>query len=184
MMQDENTKNMELTREEKILNTIVNTSILLASTLMDGLSELMVNVTGEMASGMTEAFSGEEAGKEVRENVKQNLPEVSDKIRVMISNMREDIYLQMEQRNKEIAPLMTDPVFDVGPKKVDAYDFGIPKLSARLDDDTLAQYTYLLISEDATFAELFGQLMEWLNSLPQPPKNIESKSQVALEGNL
>ena len=145
MMQDENTKNMELTREEKILNTIVNTSILLASTLMDGLSELMVNVTGEMASGMTEAFSGEEAGKEVRENVKQKLPEVSDKIRVMISNMREDIYLQMEQRNKEIAPLMTDPVFDVGPKKVDAYDFGIPKLSARLDDDTLAQYTYLLI---------------------------------------
>lgn len=174
-MQNQNSKSIESTREDKIMNTIVNTTILLMSTLMGGLGELMVNVTGELASGMTEAFSGEKAGKEAREKVKQKLPEVNDKMREMISSMRKDIYLQMEQKNKEIAPFMADPVFDLGPQKVDAYDFGMPKLTEQLDDDTLAQYTYLLISEDATFTELFGHLMEWLNKLPKEPKDTENK---------
>jgi len=174
-MQDQNSNSSELSREDKIMNTIVNTSILLMSTFMGGFSELMVNVTSEVASGMTEAFAGEEAGKGAREKVKQKLPEVNDKMRAMISDMRKDIYLQMEQTNKEIAPFMADPVFDVGPQKVDAYDFGILKLSSRLDDDTLAQYSYLLVSEDAAFAELFGQLMDWLNSLPKAPKELGNK---------
>jgi hypothetical protein len=174
-MQDQNSKSVDSGREDKIMNTIVNTSILLMSTFMGGFNELIVNVTGELASGMTETFSGEEAGKEAREKVKQKLPEVNDKMRALISDMRKDIYMQMEQKNKEIAPFMTDPVFDLGPQKVDAYDFGIPKLSSRLDDDTLAQYSYLLVSEDATFAELFGQLMDWLNSLPKAPKDAQNK---------
>jgi hypothetical protein len=174
-MQDQNSNSVELNREDKIMNTIVNTSILLMSTFMGGFSELMVNVTSELASGMTEAFSGEEDGKKAREKVKQKLPEVNDKMRAMISDMRKDIYLQMEQKNKEIAPFMTDSVFDLGPQKVDAYDFGLPKLSSRLDDDALAQYSYLLVSEDATFTELFGQIMDWLNSLPKTPKDIEDK---------
>ncbi len=163
--------NVELSREEKITNTIVNTSILLMSTLMGGLSELMVNVTSEMAAGMTEAFVGEKAGAETREKLQQKLPEVNDKMRAMISDMRKDIYSQMEAKSKEIAPFMSDPVFDLGPQKVDAYDFGMSKLSSRLDDDTLARYSCLLVSDDAAFAELFGKLMDWLNSLPKPPKD-------------
>ena len=174
-MQDQNSNIVELSREDKIMNTIVNTSILLMSTFMGGFNELVVNVTSELASGMTEAFAGEEAGKEAREKVKQKLPEVNDKMRAMISDMRKDIYLQMEQKNNELAPFMADPVFDLGPQKIDAYDFGIPKLSSRLDDDALAQYSYMLVSEDATFAELFGQLMDWLNSLPKAPKDTENK---------
>jgi len=55
-------------------------------------------------------------------------------------------------------PFLADPVFDEGLLKVDSYDFGIPKLSAELDDDTLAQYTYLLVSEDTTFAEFFPRI--------------------------
>jgi hypothetical protein len=170
-MKDKKTSNVELSREDKITNTIVNTSILLMSTLMGGLSEMMVNVTGEMAAGMTEAFQGPEAGAETRKEVKQKLPEVNDKMRAMISDMRKDIYAQMEAKSKEIAPFMADPVFDLGPKSVDAYDFGMPKLSSKLDDDTLARYSCLLASEDAAFAELFGKLMDWLNSLPKPPKD-------------
>ena len=172
---DQNSNSVELSREDKIMNTLVNTSILLMSTFMGGFNELVVNVASEFASGMTEAFSGEEAAKITREKVNQKLPEVNNKMRAMISDMRKDIYAQMEQTNKEIAPFMADPVFDLGPQKVDAYDFGIPKLSSRLDDDTLAQYSYLLVSEDATFAELFGQLMNWLNSLPKAPKDTENQ---------
>jgi len=143
--------------------------------LMGGFTELMVNVTGELAPGITEAFSDEEAGREAREKVKQELPEVNDKMRVMMSDIRKDIYLQMEQKKKDIAPLMADPLFELGPQKVEAYDFGIPKLSSQLDDDTLAQYSYLLVGEDANFTELFGQLIDWLNSLPKPPKDLDKK---------
>jgi hypothetical protein len=170
-MKDQNSTNVELSREDKIMNTIVNTSILLMSTLMGGLSEIMVNVTGELASGMTEAFSGEKAGKETSEKIRQKLPEVNDKMKAMISDIRKDIYSQMEQKNKEITPFMSDPMFDLGPQKVDAYDFGMPKLSSRLDDKTIAQYSYLLTSEDATFTELFGKLIDWLNNLPKAPKD-------------
>jgi hypothetical protein len=174
-MQDQNSNSVELSREDKIMNTIVNTSILLMSTLMGGFSELMVNVTSELASGMTEAFAGEKSGKEAREKVKEKLPEVNDKMRAMISDMRKDIYLQMEKKHEEIAPFMTDPVFDLGPQKVDTYDFGLPKLTSRLDDNTLAQYSYLLVNEDAKFVELFSQIMDWLNSLPKAPKDTENK---------
>ena len=170
-MQDQHSESKETSREDKIMNTIANTSILLMSTLMGGLSELMVNVTGELASGMTEALAGKKEAKEARKKVKQKLPEVNGKIMEMISSMRKDIYQQMEQKKKEIEPYLTDPLFDLGPQKVSSYNFGIPKLTEQLDDKTLAQYTYLLVSENATFVDLFGQLMEWLNKLPKTPED-------------
>jgi hypothetical protein len=58
-MQNQNANSVELSREDKIMNTIVNSSILLMSTFMGGFSELVVNVTSEFASGMTDAFAGE-----------------------------------------------------------------------------------------------------------------------------
>jgi hypothetical protein len=53
-------------RESKIMNTVINTSIILMITLMGGFSELMVGVTGAFASGMAEAVGGQEAGEKVR----------------------------------------------------------------------------------------------------------------------
>jgi hypothetical protein len=174
-MHNEKPENVEPSRERKIMNTIMNTSVILMGTLMGGFGELMVNVTGEIASGTAEAFSGEEAGKEIRREAKQKLPEVNNQMRTMMSEMRKDIYAQMEQKEKEILPFLADPVFDEGLRKVDSYDFGIPKLSTELDDDTLAQYTYLLVSEDATFAEFFQGLTNWMNSLPSLPGITENK---------
>ena len=162
-------------REKRIMNAVVNTSIILMGTLMGGFAELFMNASGAMASGMAEAIGGEEAGEEVSQEVKQKLPEVNDKMRAMMSDMRKDIYLQIEQKRKEIEPFLSDPVFDVGPKKIDEYDFGLPKLTEELDDDALAQYTYLLVSEDATFAELFGALSEWINTLPALPSKTDNK---------
>jgi uncharacterized membrane protein len=162
-------KEAELTRDNKIMNAVVNTSIILMSTLMEGFGEIVVGVTGTMASGMAEMTGGEKAKEETEQEFKQKLPEVTDKMRSMISDIRKDLYKQMEQKRKEIEPLISDPVFDVGPKTIEKYDFGIPKLTQELDDSTLAQYTYLLLSEDATFGELFAALGDWMNSLPQFP---------------
>jgi uncharacterized membrane protein len=162
-------------REKRIMNAVVNTSIILMSTLMGGFTEMIVNSTGAMASEMAEAIGGENAGEEVNQRVKQKLPEVNDEIRAMMSDMRKDIYSQIEQKRKEIELFLSDPVFDAGPKKIDEYDFGLPKLTEELDDDVLAQYNYLLISEDATFAELFGALAEWINTLPALPSKTVNK---------
>ncbi len=162
-------------REKRIMNAVVNTSIILMGTLMGGLSEMFMSTTGAMPSGIVEAIGGEKAGEEVRQRVNQKLPEVNEKIRAMMSDMRKDIYLQIEQKRKEIEPFLSDPMFDVGPKKINEYDFGLPKLTEELDDDTLAQYSYLLVSEDATFAELFKALSEWINTLPSLSSKTENK---------
>ncbi len=162
-------------REKRIMNAIVNTSIVLMGMLMGGFTELMVNVTGTVASGMAEAVGGEEAGEKVNKEFKEKVPEVNEKMKAMMSDMRKDMYVQIAQNIKEIEPFMSDPIFDIGPQKIDEYDFGIPKLTEELDDGTLAQYSYLLVSEDATFAELFKQLTEWLNNLPKTPEKAKKK---------
>jgi len=160
-------------RESKIMNTVINTSIILMSTLMGGFSELMVGMTGAFVSGMAEAVGGQEAGDKVRSEVNQKLPEVTDEMKNMISEMRKDIYLQMEKKRMEMKPFLSDKIFDKGPLLVESYDFGIPKLTLQLDDAALAQYTYLLISEDGTFAKLFGELTDWMKSLP----SLQSKNE-------
>lgn len=162
-------------REKRIMNAIVNTSIVLMGMLMGGFTELMVNVTGTVASGMAEAVGGEEAGEKVNKEFKEKVPEVNEKMKAMMSDMRKDMYAQIAQNIKEIEPFMSDPIFDIGPQKIDEYDFGILKLTEELDDGTLAQYSYLLVSEDATFAELFKQLTEWLNNLPKTPEKAKKK---------
>jgi hypothetical protein len=159
----------ELNRENKIMNTIINTSTILMAALMDGFAETVTEAAGAMASGMAEMVGGEKAKEETEKEFKQKLPQVSDKMKAMISDMRKDLYEQMKQKRKEVEPLLADPIFDVGPQAIEKYDFGIPKLSQELDDSTLTQYAYLLVSEDATFGELFNSLGDWMNSLPKFP---------------
>ena len=134
-----------------------------------------MNITGAMASGVAGAVGGEEAESEVSKEFKAKLPEVDYKMKAMISDVRKDMYVQMEQKKSEIEPYLSDSVFDVGPSKVDEYDFDLPKLTEELDDGTMAQYAYLLISEDQTFGELFGAVSDWMNTLPMPPKKTEEK---------
>lgn len=160
----------ENNREKRIMNAIVNTSIILMSTLMGGFAEFMATTVGTMASGMAEATGDKEASENIQKEIKQKLPEVTDKMKAMMSDVRKDIYSQMAQKREEIEPFLSDPIYDAGLSKIDKYDFGIPKLTEELDDEALTQYSYLLISEDATFAELFKELTEWMNTLPTPPK--------------
>ena len=122
---------------------------------------------GTAVSGMAEAMGGEEAGEKVNQEFEQKRPEINKKMTELISDARKDIYAQMGQKQEEIDPFLSDSVFDVGPKKVEEYDFNLPKLTEEIDDASLAQYTKLLMSEDANFSELFKALVDWLNSLPK-----------------
>jgi hypothetical protein len=146
---------------------MVNTSIILMSTLMGAFTQVVVS-TRALASGMAEAIGGNEAGGKVNIEIKQKLPEVDEKMKAMISDIRKDIYAQMGQKSKELEPLLSDPAFEAGPKIVEKYDFKLPKLTQELDDKTLAQYSHLLVSEDKRFVKMFKELTEWINSLPKP----------------
>jgi hypothetical protein len=163
----------EMDRAEKVMNTMTNTSIIMMSSLMGGITQAMMETMGTVASGMAGAMGGEEAGEEVSKEFEQKLPEVDEKMKEMISEMRKDVYAQMDQKRGEIEPYLADPAFDLGPEIVDRYDFGLTKLSEELDDGTLARYAQLLVSEDPNFSEMFEALTDWMNTLPKFPDKSE-----------
>jgi hypothetical protein len=162
-------------RETKILTAMANTSVLLMSTMMGGLTNLMVDATIAMASGMAEAMGGKEAEDKVNQEIKQGAPEVNEKIKTMISDIRKDIYSQMSEKKREFESL-SDPAFDVGPKIIEKYDFKMPKLTEELDENALSQYSQLLSSEDAGFVKMFKELAEWIGSLPKPNEASKRKT--------
>ncbi len=153
-------------RESKIINAIVNTTVILMSVMMGAFSQVMVKATGAMASGMAEAFAGKEESEKAKETVEVQLPEVNQKMTQMVSDLRKDMYSKLQQNKQEIAPKLVDPVFDEGPRIIEAYDFGLPKLTHEIDDQTLAQYAQMITNENPQFTEMFKQLTEWLNTLP------------------
>ena len=157
-------------RTTKIMNTISNTSMIMMITLMDGFTDLMMQASGAMAAGRAEAFGGEGAGEEVVNEVEQNVPEVKQKRRELISEVRDGLYSQMAQKRGEIEGLLADPAFDEGPEIVDIYDYGLPKLTEELDEETIERYVEMLVQEDKFFSEMFQRLTSWINTLPELPK--------------
>ena len=159
----------------EIMCAVANTSVILMSLMMGAFSQVAVTMTGAMASGMAEAMGGKEAGEKVNQEFKQKGPEVDDKIKATISDIRKDIYAQMKQKSQGLQQFLSNPAFEEGPKIISKYNFNLPKLTEELDDNALAKYSQLLISEDEQFARMFKELTEWLSSLPKDP-NSDQKS--------
>lgn len=162
-------------REKKIMNAIANTSIILMSTIMGAFSQVMTKMTTVMASGMAEAIGGKGAEEQVNKEINQKLPELDEKMKTLVSDVRKDVYAQLNQQRKEIELLLSDPAYDIGPQMVDKYDFKLPKLTEELDDRALARYIQLLESEDPSFAEMFKALTEWINTLPKIPEKMSQE---------
>ena len=157
-------------REQRVMNAIINTSIILMSVLMGGFTQIMIETTGAMASEMAGAMGGKEAGEKVNKEFKRKLPEIDEEMKAMISDVRKDVYTQIKQRRKEIEPVLSELAFDLGPKIIDGYDFKLPKLTEELNDSSLAQYSLLLVGEDPGFTEMFKELTNWMNNLPKLPE--------------
>jgi hypothetical protein len=162
-------------RQKKIMNTIVNASIILMSTMMGEFTKAIMNTTGAMASGIAGELGGKKDGEKVNKEFKQILPEADEKIKAMISDVRKEVYVQLEQKSKDIEPLLSDPAFDIGPKLIEKYDFKLPKLTEELDDSALAQYAQLVVNEDPRFAKMFKELISWINTLPKFPEKTNAK---------
>lgn len=157
-------------RVRRIMNVMANTGIIMMVTLMDGFAETMIEAAGTMASGMAEAFGDEEAAEQISEEMEQKAPEAKEQMMSMVSEMRRQLYEQMAMKADEIAPLLSDRIFDKGPEIVEVYEFGLPMLTEELDDETIAEYARLLVREDKYFTEMFSELSAWMNGLPQLPK--------------
>ena len=137
------------------------------STMMGAFTNIMANATSAITSGMAEAMGGKEAQNKVNQEIKQGFPEVDEKIKAMISDIRKEIYSQMKKKKQKFGSLLSDPAFDVGPRIIEKYDFRLPKLTEELDNNALSQYSQLLLSEDAGFDKMFKELAEWIGSLPK-----------------
>lgn len=157
-------------RARHIMNTMANTGIIMMVTLMDGFAQTMLEATGAMAAGMSEAFGDDDASEQVAEDLEEKMPEAKGQMMSMVSEMRQQLYEQMAQKADEIGPLLADRLFDKGPEIVDVYEFGLPKLTEELDDETIAEYAKMLVQEDKFFTEMFDELTVWMNGLPQLPK--------------
>ncbi len=161
-------------RAQRIMNAMVNTSIILMSELMGGFTQVMVGTFGAVASEMAGTMGGEGARESVAQEFEDKLPEVDGKMKGMISDMRRDIYAQLRLNKDEIEPALTDPAYDMGPGIIDGYDFKLPKLTEELDDASLVRYSQLLVEEDPSFVEMFNELIGWLNTLPKFPDKSDS----------
>ena len=104
-MTEENLQSMTV-RNKKIMNLIANTNIILLSTLED-LANLMMDSMGAVVAGIAETIDGE-AGKDVYE-VEQKPPEVNEKVKAVVSEVRQDVYRQMEDKKGSIEQFLPDP---------------------------------------------------------------------------
>jgi hypothetical protein len=160
-MTEENLQSMTV-RNKKIMNLIANTNIMLLSTLED-LADLMMDSMGAVAAGIAKAIDGE-AVTDVYE-VEQDPPVVNEKVKAVVSDVRQDVYRQMKQKKDSIEKYLPDPRFDDALKIVDAYEFKLPKLTEELDEATLTAYFQLLITENPKFNEMFKKLTTLMNEM-------------------
>jgi hypothetical protein len=160
-MTEENLQSM-IVRNKKIMNLIANTNIILLSTLED-LANLMMDSMGAVVAGIAETIDGE-AGKDVYE-VEQKPPEVNEKVKAVVSKVRQDVYRQMEDKKGSIEQFLPDPRFDDALKIVDAYEFKLPKLTEELGEEPLTAYLQLLITENPKFNEMFKKLTTLMKAM-------------------
>ncbi len=170
-----NASHSEIPREEKIINSMANTNIILASTMMDSLTETIARLTRLTASGMAEAVGGNETEDKAKRSNK-GLAIADLKLTDLSSEIRKDIYAQFRRDGANRKGLLSDPVFDLGPRIIEEYDFKLPKLTDQLDGDILARYKVLLVKKDAKFVQMFDKLSSWLNSLPKIPNSKRKKA--------
>lgn len=155
--------------EEKIIYALVNTGLILTCSMMSGITKATVNMAGEMNSGIANAIGKKEVADEIKSEIKEKMPEVDVKLKSMYSDMRKNIYSQIDENKKKITDSysLSDPIFKEGLKIIEKYNFNLPKLTGELEDETLEKYMWLLTSNDANFSEMFKVLVRWMNSLPK-----------------
>ena len=162
------------TREEKLENLIVNHSMIFMGMFEEAFAEIAEKMTEVLAAGasaMSEALTGTQtqAGSEVDKKLKTMAPEVRASVGSAFSKMRQDMAAQMPKDPDALRKFVSGPEFDKGIEIVDKHDFGLPKITEKLTDETLASYVLFVKGGNAEITKMFKELAEWQEGLPRPP---------------
>lgn len=154
-----------LDRESKILNIMVNTSILLMGLMTDAFSDafakMAAGVAQVVAAGVKDT-DNKPATKEIIQRVKTEFPK---QMITQILQMKTDMKKQLRAKKGEIGKKIADPKFDAGITIAEQYDMGVPNLTSDLDEQSLLRYIVLLKTNDAQCTKMFQVLMEWMKTV-------------------
>jgi len=157
-------------RETKILNLLCNTSLVLMTMLTEAVTQVFSTLTKEMVNALSTSFGGPQDASTNVDDLEKHLPE---KLRTELMTMKKDLRQQFDEKRHELAGLLSDPRFDAGIAIVERTQLPLPKLTEDLDERSLFAYLALLQTEDTKITEMFKQLFEWMNTLPQLGKKVE-----------
>ena len=149
-------------REERLENLLMNHSMIFMGVFEETLTALADRMV-DAPSGSNR--SGVSASNKAKDGV---APEVRAQISEVFSGIREETSSERTRDRRAFERYVSDPAFDKGLEIVEKYDFGRPKLTARLSDDVLASYVFLLLSGDKELGRMFKEIAEWKAGLPSP----------------
>lgn len=155
-------------REAKIFNLLCNISLLLMALVTSAFAELLTTVSKEMVAAIYASLDAAEADTKNLEDLQRTLPQnITDEL----LHMKQDLETQLMEKKQEMASFLSDPRFDAGIAIVEHTPFPLPKLTQDLSESHLLGYLALLQTSDQRFSTMFQELLHWMNTLPQPPKN-------------
>jgi hypothetical protein len=154
-----------LDRESKILNIMLNTSVLLMALMTDAFSDVFAKMASGMAQAVAEGFGGAEKEPTTKKNMQQVETEFPKQMITQILQMKTDIKKQLQAKKDEIRKKIADSKFDAGITIAEQNNFGVPNLTSDLDEQSLLRYIVLLKAQDAQCTKMFQELMEWMKTI-------------------
>ena len=152
-------------RESKILNIMLNTSILLMALMTDAFSDAFTGMASGMAHAVTAGVGGAEKEPTTDESLRRTKTEFPKPMIIQMLQMKTDMKKQLQARKDEIRGKITDPTFDIGITIAERYNAGVPPLTNDLDEQSLLRYLTLLKANDASCTKMFQELMEWMKTV-------------------
>jgi hypothetical protein len=154
-------------RETKILNLLCNTSLVLMTMITEAFSQVFTTLTKEMVTAFTTSFGAPQNTSGNIDDLQKNLP---DTIRKELMTLKKDLQKQLNEKRQDFGPLLSDPRFDTGITIAERITLPLPLLTQDLDERSLFSYLVLLQINDPQITTMFKELVEWMNTLPQPEK--------------
>jgi hypothetical protein len=152
-------------RESKILNIMVNTSLLLMTLMTDAFSDAFAGMAAGMMQAVTAVGEGAEKAPTTKETMERIKTEFPKQMRTQMLAMKTDMQKQLQAKKDDITGKIADPKFDAGITIAERYDIGIPPLTQDLDERSLLYYITLLKANDASCTKMFQELMEWMKTV-------------------
>ena len=152
-------------RETKILNIMLNTSLLLMTLMTDAFSDVFARMATGMAKAVAAGVGDPDKEPVTKEAIQRMKTEFPKQMITQMLQMKTDMKKQLRAKQDEIGKKIADPRFDAGITIAERYDVGVPNLTNDLDEQSLLCYITLLKGNDASCTKMFQELMAWMKTV-------------------